>query len=40
MGRDEISSRFYEGAAAGTVMLGEPPRALGSTRIMTGYIRI
>ena len=27
MGRDEISSRFYEGAAAGTVMLGEPPRA-------------
>ncbi len=25
-GRDEISSRFYEGAAAGTVMLGEPPR--------------
>jgi Glycosyl transferases group 1 len=26
MGRDEISSRFYEGAAAGTVMLGEPPR--------------
>jgi hypothetical protein len=27
MGRDEISSRFYEGAAAGTVMLGEPPRS-------------
>jgi hypothetical protein len=26
LGRDEISSRFYEGAAAGTVMLGEPPR--------------
>ena len=26
MGRDEISYRFYEGAAAGTVMLGEPPR--------------
>jgi hypothetical protein len=26
MGRDEISGRFYEGAAAGTVMLGEPPR--------------
>ena len=26
MGRDEISARFYEGAAAGTVMLGEPPR--------------
>ena len=26
MGRDEISSRFYEGVAAGTVMLGEPPR--------------
>ena len=25
-GRDEISGRFYEGAAAGTVMLGEPPR--------------
>ena len=25
-GRDEISSRFYEGAAAGTVMLGEAPR--------------
>jgi hypothetical protein len=23
---DEISSRFYEGAATGTVMLGEPPR--------------
>lgn len=27
MGRDEISGRFYEGAAAGTVMLGEPPRS-------------
>jgi hypothetical protein len=26
-GRDEISPRFYEGAAAGTVMLGEPPRS-------------
>jgi hypothetical protein len=26
MGRDEIPGRFYEGAAAGTVMLGEPPR--------------
>ncbi len=26
MGRDEISQRFYEGAAAGTVMLGEAPR--------------
>jgi hypothetical protein len=26
MGRDEISGRFCEGAAAGTVMLGEPPR--------------
>jgi len=26
MGGDEISGRFYEGAAAGTVMLGEPPR--------------
>ena len=25
-GRDEISSRFYEGIAAGTVMLGEPAR--------------
>jgi hypothetical protein len=25
-GRDEISSRFYEGAAAGAVMLGEAPR--------------
>jgi glycosyl transferase family 1 len=24
-GRNEISSRFYEGAAAGTVMIGEPP---------------
>jgi hypothetical protein len=26
MGRDEISGRFFEGAAAGTVMLGEAPR--------------
>ena len=26
MGHDEFGSRFYEGAAAGTVMLGEPPR--------------
>lgn len=26
MGRDEISARFYEGAAAGAVMVGEPPR--------------
>jgi hypothetical protein len=26
LGRDEISGRFYEGAAAGTVMLGEAPR--------------
>jgi hypothetical protein len=26
MGREEIAPRFYEGAAAGTVMLGEPPR--------------
>ena len=26
MGVDEISGRFYEGAAAGTVMLGEPPQ--------------
>ncbi|MGE3891056.1 MAG: glycosyltransferase, partial [Steroidobacteraceae bacterium] len=25
-GKDEISSRYYEGAAAGTVMLGEVPR--------------
>ena len=25
-GGDEISGRFYEGAASGTVMLGEPPR--------------
>ena len=25
-GRDEISARFYEGAAAGTIMLGEAPR--------------
>ena len=25
-GHDEISARFYEGAAAGTVMIGEPPR--------------
>jgi glycosyl transferase family 1 len=24
--RDEISARFYEGAAAGTIMIGEPPR--------------
>jgi hypothetical protein len=26
MGPHEISGRFYEGAAAGTIMLGEPPR--------------
>lgn len=26
-GREEISSRFYEGAAAGTVMIGEAPRS-------------
>jgi hypothetical protein len=26
-GRDEISSRVYEGAAAGVIMLGEPPRS-------------
>ena len=26
LGSDEISGRFYEGAAAGTVMLGEAPR--------------
>jgi hypothetical protein len=25
-GREEISARFYEGAAAGAVMIGEPPR--------------
>ena len=25
-GRDEVSGRFYEGAAAGAVMIGEPPR--------------
>lgn len=25
-GRDEIAARFYEGAAAGTVIIGEPPR--------------
>lgn len=25
-GRQEISGRFFEGAAAGTVMIGEPPR--------------
>jgi Glycosyl transferases group 1 len=25
-GRDEISARFYEGAAAGTVLIGEAPR--------------
>jgi hypothetical protein len=26
-GREEISARFYEGAAAGTVMIGEAPRS-------------
>ena len=26
MERDELSARFYEGAAAGAVMVGEPPR--------------
>jgi len=26
-GREEISGRFYEGVAAGTVLLGEPPRS-------------
>ncbi len=31
-GRDEISPRFYEGAAAGAVMLGEPPRSEEFTR--------
>jgi len=25
IGREEISGRFYEGAAAGTILLGEPP---------------
>ncbi len=25
-GREEISARFYEGAAAGTIMIGEEPR--------------
>jgi len=25
LGREEISGRFYEGSAAGTVMIGEPP---------------
>ncbi len=28
-GREEISGRFYEGAAAGAVLLGEPPRSDG-----------
>lgn len=27
VGREEISSRFYEGAAAGTIMIGEAPRS-------------
>lgn len=27
MGHDEFGNRFYEGVAAGTVMLGEPPRS-------------
>jgi hypothetical protein len=27
IGREEISARFYEGAAAGAVLLGEPPRS-------------
>jgi hypothetical protein len=26
-GRDEIAARFYEGAAAGAIMLGEPPES-------------
>ena len=26
-GKDEIAARFYEGAAAGAVMIGEPPRS-------------
>jgi hypothetical protein len=26
-GKEEISSRFYEGVAAGTVLVGEPPRS-------------
>jgi hypothetical protein len=28
-GRDEVSARFYEGAAAGAVMIGEAPRTEG-----------
>jgi hypothetical protein len=31
-GREEISPRFYEGAAAGTVMIGEAPRTEGFNR--------
>ena len=31
-GREEISARYYEGAAAGTVMIGEAPRAEEFTR--------
>jgi len=31
-GRDEISARFYEGAAAGAVMIGEAPRTEEFTR--------
>jgi hypothetical protein len=27
LGRDEIAARFYEGAAAGTIMLGDPPNS-------------
>jgi hypothetical protein len=26
-GKDEIAARFYEGAAAGTIMLGDPPKS-------------
>ena len=31
-GREEISARFYEGVAAGTVMIGEAPRGQEFTR--------
>src|SRR5262249_37449979 len=31
-GREEMSARFYEGAAAGTVMIGEAPRTEGFKR--------
>ena len=32
-GREEISARFYEGAAAGTVMIGEAPRSAQFERL-------